>query len=80
MTVIAVFTAMGKRNPIHVLTLLLVTLASYVSAEHYYIVPNDYTIARVRTTELGLAEFASNSSYTLTKTISPLVSFQGNTY
>ena len=58
---------MSKRNPIHVLTLLLVTLASYVSAEHYYyIVANDYT-SQCQNYSAGtcftLAEFASNSSY-----------------
>ena len=66
MTAIAVFTAMGKRNPIHVLLLLLVTLASYVSAEHYYIVANDST-SQCQNYSAGtcftLAEFASTSSY-----------------
>ena len=57
---------MGKRNPIHVLTQLLVILASYVSAKHYYIVPNDSTRQCQRYsagTCFTLAEFASNSSY-----------------
>ena len=66
MTDIAVFTTMGKRNPIHVLLLLLVTLASYVSTEHFYIVPNDST-SQCQNYSAGtcftLAEFASNSSY-----------------
>ena len=66
MTAIAVFTAMGKQNPIHVLLLLLVTLASYVSAEHYHIVPNDST-GQCQNYSAGtcftLAKFASNSSY-----------------
>ena len=65
-TATAVFTTMVKRNPIHVLLLLLVTLASYVSAEHFYIVPNDYT-SQCQNYSAGtcftLAEFASNSSY-----------------
>ena len=66
MTATAVFTNMVKRNPIHVLLLLLVTLASYVSAEHFYIVPNDST-SQCQNYSAGtcftLAEFASNSSY-----------------
>ena len=66
MTAIAVFTTMGKRNPIHVLLLLLVTLASYVSTEQYYIVANDST-SQCQNYSAGtcftLAEFASNSSY-----------------
>ena len=64
MTAIAVFTAMGKQNPIHVLLLLLVTLASYVSAEHFYI---DDSTGQCQNYSAGtcftLAEFASNSSY-----------------
>ena len=66
MTDIAVFTTMGKRNPIHVLLLLLGTLASYVSTEQYYIVANDST-SQCQNYSAGtcftLAEFASNSSY-----------------
>ena len=57
---------MDKQNPIHILLLLLVTLASYVSAEHFYIVPNDSTSQCQRYsagTCFTLAEFASNSSY-----------------
>ena len=66
MTTTAVFTTMVKRNPIHVLLLLLVTLASYVSTAHFYIVPNDYT-SQCQNYSAGtcftLADFASNSSY-----------------
>ena len=66
MTATAVFTTMVKRNPIHVLLLLLVTLASYVSTAHFYIVPNDST-SQCQNYSAGtcftLAEFASNSSY-----------------
>ena len=66
MTAIVVLSTMSKRNPIHVLLLLLVTLASYVSAEQYYIVANDYT-SQCQNYSAGtcftLAEFASNSSY-----------------
>ena len=65
MTAIVVFSTMIKRNPIHV-SLLLVTLASYVSAEQYYIVANDST-SQCQNYSAGtcftLAEFASNSSY-----------------
>ena len=43
MTAIVVLPTMDKQNPIHIFLLLLVTLASYVSAEHFYIVPNDST-------------------------------------
>ena len=57
---------MDKQIPIHIFLLLLVTLASYVSAEHYYIVPNDST-SQCQNYSAGtcftLAEFASNSSY-----------------
>ena len=66
MTATAVFTDMGKRNPIHIFLLLLVTLASYVSTEQYYIVANDST-SQCQNHSAGtcftLAEFASNSSY-----------------
>ena len=66
MTAIVVLSTMSKRNPIYVLLLLLVTLASYVSAEHFYIVHNDSTSQCQRYsagTCFTLAEFASNSSY-----------------
>ena len=57
---------MGKQNSIHVLLLLLVILASYVSAERYYIVPND-SISQCQNYSAGicftLIEFASNSSH-----------------
>ena len=57
---------MGKRNQILVLLLLPVILASYVSAEHFYIVPND-SISQCQNYRAGtcfpLIEFASNSSY-----------------
>ena len=57
---------MGKRNQILVLLLLPVILASFVSAEHFYIVPND-SISQCQNYSAGtcftLAEFASNSSY-----------------
>ena len=66
MTAIVVLSTMSKRNPIHILLLLLVTLASYVSAEHFYIVPNDST-SQCQNYSAGtcftLAEFDSNSSY-----------------
>ena len=66
MTAIVVLSTMGKPNPIHVLLLLLVTLASYVSAEHFYIVPNDST-SQCQNYSAGtcftLEEFASNSSH-----------------
>ena len=66
MRAIVVLSTMGKLNPIHVLLLLLVTLASYVSAEHFYIVPND-SISQCQIYSAGtcftLAEFASNSRY-----------------
>ena len=63
-----VLSMMGKPNPIHVLLLLLVILASYVSAEHFriYIVHND-SASHCQNYSAGtcftLAEFASNSSY-----------------
>ena len=66
MTAIVVLSTMGKPNPIHVFLLLLVTLASNVSAEQYYIVANDSTSQCQNYsagTCLTLAEFASNSSY-----------------
>ena len=63
---IVVLSTMGKQNPIHIFLLLLVTLASYVSAERFYIVPNDST-SQCQNYSAGtcftLAEFASNSSY-----------------
>ena len=66
MTATVVLSTMSKRNPIHVLLLLLVTLASYVSAEHFYIVANDST-SQCQNYSAGtcftLAEFASTSSY-----------------
>ena len=66
MTAMVVLSTMSKRNPIHIFLLLLVTLASYVSAEHFYIVPNDSTSQCQNYgagTCITLAEFASNSSY-----------------
>ena len=61
-----VLSTMSKRNSIHVLLLLLVTLASYVSAEHFYIVPNGST-SQCQNYSAGtcftLAEFDSNSNY-----------------
>ena len=61
-----VLSTMSKQNPIHIFLLLLVTLASYVSAEHFYIVANDST-SLCQNYSAGtcftLAEFASNSSY-----------------
>ena len=59
---------MGIRNQLHGLTLLLVILSSYVSAEHYYIVPNNSSSQCQRYSAgacFTLAEFASNmySSY-----------------
>ena len=68
MTAIVVLSTMDKQNPIHIFLLLLVTLAiaSYVSTEHFYIVPNDST-SQCQNYSAGtcftLAEFASNSSY-----------------
>ena len=66
MTAMVVLSRMSKQNPIHVLLLLLVILASYVFAEHFYIVPNDST-SQCQNYSAGtcftLAEFASNSSY-----------------
>ena len=66
MTAMVVLSTMSKRNPIHIFLLLLVTLASYVSAEHFYIVPNDST-SQCQNYSAGtcftLAEFASTSSY-----------------
>ena len=66
MTAIVVLPTMSTPNPIHVLLLLLVTLASYVSAEHFYIVANDST-SQCQNYSAGtcftLAEFASTSSY-----------------
>ena len=66
MTAMVVLSRMSKQNPIHVLLLLLVILASYVSAERFYIVPNDST-SQCQNYSAGtcftLAEFASNSSY-----------------
>ena len=66
MTALVVLSTMGKPNPIHVLLLLLVTLASYVSTEQYHIVANDST-SQCQNYSAGtcftLAEFASTSSY-----------------
>ena len=66
MTAMVVLSTMSKQNPIHIFLLLLVTLASYVSAEHFYIVPNDSS-SQCQNYSAGtcftLAEFASNSSY-----------------
>ena len=66
MTSIVALSMMGKRNPVHILLLLLVILASYVSAERYYIVPND-SISQCQNYSAGicftLIEFASNSSH-----------------
>ena len=66
MTAMVVLSTMSKQNPIHIFLLLLVTLASYVSTEHFYIVPNDST-SQCQNYSAGtcftLAEFASNSSY-----------------
>ena len=63
---IVVLPTMDKQNSIHIFLLLLVTLASYVSAEHFYIVANDYT-SQCQNYSTGtcftLAEFASTSSY-----------------
>ena len=57
---------MGKRNQILVLLLQSVILASLVSAEHFYIVPND-SISQCQNYSAGicftLIEFASKSSY-----------------
>ena len=66
MTAMVALSMMSKRNPIHILLLLLVTLASYVSAEHFYIVATDST-SQCQNYSAGtcftLAEFASNISY-----------------
>ena len=66
MTATVVLFTMDKQNPIHILLLLLVTLASYVSAEHFYIIPNDST-SQCQKYSAGtcftLAEFTSISSY-----------------
>ena len=66
MTATVVLSTMSKRNPFRVLLLLLVTLASYVSAKHFYIVANDST-SQCQNYSAGtcftLAEFASTSSY-----------------
>ena len=57
---------MGKQNPIHVFLLLVVILASFVSAEHFYIVPNDF-IRQCQNysarTCFTLVEFASTSNH-----------------
>lgn len=55
---------MGKQNQIHVLALLVI--ASYVSAEHYYIVPDNSTSLCQRYptgTCFTLTEFASNINH-----------------
>ena len=66
MSAIVVLPTMDQQNPIHILLLLLVILASYVSAEQFYIVPNDST-SQCQNYSAGtcftLADFASNSSY-----------------
>ena len=66
MTAIVVLPMMDKQNTINIFLLLLVTLASYVSAEHFNIVPNDST-SQCQNYSAGtcftLAEFASTSSY-----------------
>ena len=66
MTAIVVLLTMDKQNSIHIFLLLLVTLASHVSAEHIYIVANDYT-SQCQNYSAGtcftVEEFASTSSY-----------------
>ena len=64
-SVTTISTTMGKRNLIHrfLLLLVLVTVTSCISAEHYHIVPNDSTSQCQRYsagTCFTLAEFASN--------------------
>ena len=57
---------MGKPNTIHVLLLLLVILASYVSTEHFYIVSN-YSNSQRQNYSAGtcftLADFVSTSNH-----------------
>ena len=54
---------MGKQPPIHVLSMLLLILATYVSAKHYYIVVNYSTCKNYSAgTCFTLADFAMNIS------------------
>ena len=66
-SVTAISTMMGKRNLIHRFSmLLLILVTSCISAEHYYIVPNDSTSQCQRYsagTCFTLEDFASNISH-----------------